>query len=271
MKNLPDDVQGVILKSLDPKSTARLRATSKEMKTLVDDSQPPTGSYTRKTGRFQKRFSYKGMATCVKKHQGSFSDMADIQHHAEIQDFGWAMYRDFRAAYKRNTLFRDFRSLTRPQTQEEHWTQAVDIFPELKDDAAFRRDLKQGWIHETKEKTSFRRRVIRLLKAWAATDSRYKDTLALARRRTSPYTLQEEQTHKDRLMDAIIVQSALIHPADDPTRTMLDNQGKPMTLNQKIDAVVKKCRTTLHDQKNQKKAKKKTASHHHKQKHHKKA
>lgn len=33
---------------------------------------------------------------------------------------------------------------------------------------------------------------------------------------------------KDKLMDAIIVQASVLHPADDPTRPILNANGTPL-------------------------------------------
>ena len=79
----------------------------------------------------------------------------------------------------------------------------------------------------------------------AKTNDVYAETLTLARRRVGGYTNSEEQHHKDRLMDALIVQTAAIHPADDPTRIILGKDGNPLSLDKKIDRVVKRCSTSL--------------------------
>jgi hypothetical protein len=46
-------------------------------------------------------------------------------------------------------------------------------------------------------------------------------------------------------MDAIIVQTSVLHSADDPTRTILGKDGTPLSLEKKIENVVKKCMTSL--------------------------
>lgn len=256
MKNLPSELQAGIIKTLDPKSKARLRATSKALKSVVDSTQPPTGSYSAKTGRFQKRFPLKGMTQCIKKHQDAFLDMDSIEHHDQFRDYGFMVYKDLKTSYDKNTLFRDFRTLTHEQTEDAYLKTVLDAFPNMKSDAEFRQMMKAAWHEETKQKVSYRRRVIRLLKAWTSTDARYKETLSLVRRRTATYTPSEEKAHKDRLMDAIIVQSAVLHPADDPTRTILNSRGHPMSLTDKINLVVKRCTSTLKEQKKHKKKKK---------------
>lgn len=245
MKNLPRDIQELIVGRLDPKSSARLRAVSRDMKEVVDAAHPPTGSYRKKTGRFQKRFSIRGMEKCAKKHAGHFMGMEDIHHHGRFQEFGHVVYKNLKKSYERNTLFRDFKSITAERTEEEHWNVTLRFFPEKASDHAFRLEMKKGWHEETKQKRSFRRRIIRLLKAWAGKNESYKETLRLARRRTVLYTDEEEQKHKDRLMDAIIVQTAVLHPADDPTRTIVGKDGAPLSLEQKIDALVKRCSTSI--------------------------
>ncbi len=84
-----------------------------------------------------------------------------------------------------------------------------------------------------------------MLKVWAKTDGSYTETLKLVRRRKGTYTEEEEQKHKDRLMDAIIVQTAVLHPKDDPTRTIIGRNGTPLSLEKKIEMLVKKCSTHL--------------------------
>lgn len=47
--------------------------------------------------------------------------------------------------------------------------------------------------------------------------------------------------HRDRLMDAIIVQSLVISHSDDPTKRMVNRAGRELTLNEKITRLVKNC------------------------------
>lgn len=247
MKNLPRDVQVMIAERLDPKSSARLRAVSTEMKDVVNATRPPTGSYQKKTGRFQKRFSIRGMEKCAKKHVSHFQGTNALRHYSHFQEYGRMVYKRMKKSYERNTLFRDFRSITAAQTEAEHWHEMLQLFPEADpSDDTLRRDMKKAWLEETREKKTFRRRVARLLRMWAADgNDTYAETLKLARRRVVPYTDDEERRHKDRLMDAIIVQTSVLHAADDPTKRILGNDGTPLSLDQKIALVVKACSTSV--------------------------
>jgi F-box domain len=60
MKNLPDDVQKVIVSKVDRKTAARLATTSKKMKSLVQETHPnlpKTLNYLKGTGKYQKQYS----------------------------------------------------------------------------------------------------------------------------------------------------------------------------------------------------------------------
>ena len=245
MKNLPRHIQELIADRLDPKSSARLRAVSRDMKEVVDATRPPTGSYQRKTGRYQKRFSIRGMKKCEQKHASHFGGMRDIRHHARFLEFGLIVYDELKKSYKRNTLLRDFKSITAERTEDEYWKEAIEIFPHLASDHTFRDEMTAGWHEETKNKRDFRRRVVRLIKLWARANESYTETLRLMRRRTVIYANADEQKNKDRLMDAIIVQTAVLHPADDPTQTIVGKDGAPLSIEQKIARVVKLCRTSV--------------------------
>ena len=167
MKNLPRHIQELIANHLDPKSSARLRAVSREMKDVVDARRPPTGSYQRKTGRFQKRFSIKGFEKCKTKHAKHFTGMEDIRHFSHFMGFGHRHYSDLKKAYKRNTLFRDFKSITTDETEDMYWQDSIAIWPHMASDHAFRLEMKSAWRSSIKERRDFRRMVIRLLKLWA--------------------------------------------------------------------------------------------------------
>jgi hypothetical protein len=247
LNNLPEDMQREIVSRLDRRSSARLRATSKEMKGVVDSMVPRGGSYQKKTGKYQKRFSIKGMAKCARKHASHFMDLDDMKHHAHfgVVEYGTAVYKELKKAYGRNTLFADFRSLTAETTWETYWKDMKRHVPEVTQYADSKKLAKESWQEEVKQKRSFRRRVIRLLKLWAKSDKNYETPLSLARRRTAGYTDEEEAMYKDKLMDAIIVQTSILHPADDPTLEILGTDGKPLSLKQKVNMVVKQCRTML--------------------------
>jgi len=208
---------------------------------------PRGGSYQKKTGKYQKRFSIKGMAKCAKKHASHFMDLEDMQYHAHfgIVEYGSIVYKELKKAYAKNTLFADFRSLTTETTWDAYWKDLVRHVPEVTQHTESKKYAKESWHEEVKQKRSFRRRVVRLLKLWAKADNTYKTPLSMARRRVMEYTQEEESTHKDKLLDAIIVQTAILHPADDPTLEILGPDGKPLSLKQKVDMVIKQCRTML--------------------------
>ena len=245
MKNLPRDIQEMIVARLDPKSSARLRTVSRDMKAVIDSTRPPTGSYQQKTGRFQKRFSIRGMEQCAKKQVDDFMGMEDVHYHRHFQEYGRSVYKKMKKSYEKNTLFRNFKVMMTSETEDEYWKKAIDIFPEMVSDTAFRDMMRESWQEDVRDKRTFRRRVVRLLKLWAENNQLYTETLKLVRRKKGTYTEEEERTHKDRLMDAIIVQTAVLHPKDDPTRTIMGKNGMPLSLDKKIEMLVKKCSTHL--------------------------
>jgi hypothetical protein len=241
MKNLPRDIQAMIIGTLDPKSVARLRTVSKELKNVVDTSRPPTGSYEKKTGRFQKRFSEKHLDQCVRKQEKRLAETGML-HHMRVEYYGFLNYKRMKAAYAKNTLLRVFKEISSSQTEDEFMHEMMRL---LKCKEIDMNEWRNAWMEDNRQRKIFRRRVVRLLKAWSKTNATYVDTLMLVRKRNHLYTAAEEKAHKDRLMDAIIVQIAAAHKFDDPTRTILDSRGVPLTLDEKINAIVKKCTTCL--------------------------
>lgn len=246
MKNLPKDIQEHIASTLDPKSRARLAAVSKDMKRAVNATGPPTGSYQKKSGRFQKRFGEKGMQSCLSKMDNAVREsgitLADMSV-VEMYSTGRMMWRVLKKSYKKNRLLEDFRHVLRQKTEPEFVNEILKTFPDLELDRSVREDLRQDWKDEKKHFKDYRRRVIRLIKAWAKTDARYRETLPLVRRRSKPYTTNEEKMHKDRLMDAIIVQTLVISHSDDPTKPIPRQDGTLMTLQEKIDRLVQRCQS----------------------------
>lgn len=246
MKNLPKEIQEHIASTLDPKSRARLRTVSREMKSAVNATELPTGSYQKKTGRFQKRFGEKGMHSCLSKMDNSVRESGialEDMSIAEMYSTGRIMWRVLKKSYRKNRLLEDFRHVLREKTEPEFVKEMLDSIPGLELNRSVREDLRQEWKREKRHHKDYRRRVIRLIKAWAKTDKRYRETLELVRRRTKPYTLNEEKMHKDRLMDAIIVQTLVISHSDDPTKPIPRQDGTLMTLDEKINRLVKQCRS----------------------------
>jgi hypothetical protein len=252
MKNLPRELQEKIASSLDAKSLARVRAASKNLKEAVDTVTPPTGSYQKKMGRFQKRFSDKGMYSCIHKIDDSIRDSGISVHDlspSEMYSTGRMMWRVFKKSYRKNTLLEHFRHILREKTFDDFVADIQAVFGPDLINRNTREDLRRDWKDEKKHFKDYRRRVIRLIKAWAKTDPRYTETVAVVRRRTKPFTVKEERMHKDRLMDAIIVQTLVISMSDDPTKPIPKQNGTMMTLQEKIDRLVKKCSTRHVEQK----------------------
>lgn len=249
MKTLPRSLQEEIARRLDPKTAARMRSVSKEMKNVIDTTWGPTGSYQRKTGRFQKRFSVKGMFMCYVKHMDAFRKLGDYFRKSYGIDLEF--FKSMKKSYKKNSLFRDFKSMTTVCTLDEYRAEVRRI---LRNDLApsdYEDVVPELWKEKCQRKRDIRRRVIRLIKAWAqeSPTSPYADTLTLVRRRKVRYIPQEEREHKDRLMDAIIVQLIVQNPYDDPTRKILGKNGTPLSLDAKVSYVVRQCCTSLLDRK----------------------
>jgi len=244
MQNLPWEMHAEIAKRLDPKSRARLRTVSKEMKEAVDASQPPTGSYQHRTGRFQGRFANKGMYKCMRRVRNALdgAGMTDADFSAlEFFSIGRLMWHDMKKSYRKNTILHDFRQKMQPKTIDDLLKEVREIFPGIEVTRELKKDLMTDLRNEQRQQREYRRRVVRLLKAWSETDHRYTETLHLVRSWKHVYTDLEESMHRDRLMDAIIVQSLVISHSDDPTKRMVNQSGRELTMDQKINRLVKNC------------------------------
>ena len=244
MQNLPWELQAEVAKKLDPKSRARLRTVSKEMKEAVNITQPPTGSYQRRTGRFQGRFAHKGMYKCMRKVRKALDDGGMTNADFSVLEFfsiGRIMWHAMKKSYGKSTMLHDFRKKMEPKTLDELLKEVKDVFPDIEVTAELKKDLKADLRNEQRQQREYRRRVVRLLKAWSQTDDRYKETLHLVRSWKHKYTKIEESMHRDRLMDAIIVQSLVISQSDDPTKRMVNRVGRVLTLDEKINRLVKNC------------------------------
>jgi len=258
MKNLPNELQEEIVRRLPRKDQAKVRAVSKDLKKAADRVAPPPGRYEIGTGRYQKRFALKSHATCAKKQYEEQSGKTFSNHYYRFDDdfagnYLFEEYKALKKAYGNNTLFKTFRETTAHQSKRAFVDAAMGVFEQHYDpdffspeeireaSATFRREMGAQWKESMKIREMLRRRVTRLLSQWSAEDSSYVDALHLARRRTVPYTAEEEKKYKDKLMDAIIVQTAVLHGADDPTLPQRNQQGKLMSLSEKVQRVIKFC------------------------------
>lgn len=246
LQNLPWELQAEVAKKLDPKSRALLRTVSKEMKNAVDISQPPTGSYKKRTGRFQGRFAHKSMYKCMRKVRKSLDNagMTNVDFSAlEFFSIGTIMWHDLRKSYDKNSILRDFRKKLEARTMDDLLRDVKDVFPNIEITAELKKDLQRDLRNEQRQRREYKRRVTRLLKAWASTDPRYLETLHMVRRRTHEYTKLDETMHRDRLMDAIIVQSLVISHSDDPTKRLFTKNGRELSIKEKVDRLVRNCST----------------------------
>jgi hypothetical protein len=242
MKDLPREIQLMIIEKLDPKSNARLRATSKSLRGAVD-STASFGSYQKKTGRFQKRFSNEGMYSCMDKIEQKIRD-AGIDRWVDFSDLEFHSHRRilwmvFKRAYAKNKLLTVFREELRLKSLEEDIQSLQAMFSDMVVTEEDREDIHQSLKFDWRLQKDYRRRVLRLLKAWSVSDPRYRETSHLLRKGTHRYSTQEEMAHRDRLMDAIIVQSLLILFSDDPSKPRVKQNGTEMTLQEKFDRLVK--------------------------------
>jgi len=258
MKNLPNELQEEIVRRLPRKDQAKARAVSKDLKKAADRVAPPPGRYDAGTGRYQKRFGLKSHAMCARKQYEEHTGRTFSNHYYRFEDdfagnYLFQEYKALKKAYGNNTLFKTFRDTTAHQSKRAFVDDAMGVFEQHYDpdffspeeireaSATFRREMGSQWKESMKIREMLRRRVTRLLSQWSAEDSSYVDALHLARRRTVPYTAEEEKAHKDKLMDAIIVQTAVLHGADDPTLPQRNQHGKLMSLSEKVQRVIKFC------------------------------
>lgn len=258
MKNLPNEMQEEIVRRLPRKDQAKARAVSKDLKKAADRVAPAPGRYDAGTGRYQKRFGLKSHAMCARKQYEEHTGRTFSNHHYRFEDdfrgnYLFQEYKALKKAYGNNTLFKTFRDTTAHQSKRAFVDDAMGVFEQHYDpeffspeeireaSTTFRREMGAQWKESMKIREMLRRRVTRLLSQWSAEDSSYNTAVHLARRRTVPYTAEEEKAHKDKLMDAIIVQTAVLHGADDPTLPQRNQQGKLMSLSEKVQRVIKFC------------------------------
>ena len=254
--DLPRDVQEKIFEKLDPKSRKRMSVTSKEMQNVIRASEPPTGSYIKKTGRFQRVFSIRKRQRCKRKILRSLNlkdwwdqirwDENDITYET-LRSVLWPNYEYFfglRYYYLKNCLLKQFREKTKLEKFSDVLENAKKIEAEWEDFTLTNdviKDMKKQEKQLQTEKIRFRRSVIRLIRQWSEEEPSYKETLKLLRRRKKPYKKSEETSHRDRLMDAILVQTLVPFVDQDPTRVQLKPNGTPYTLKEKVNKIVRLC------------------------------
>lgn len=232
------DIKREIATRLDPKSAARMRAVSTEWKRAVNETHGPTGSYSRKSGRFQKQFSAKNFFRCESKIKDSTTaEPASGVKTPEFAEHARFMHALLTAAYKNKKLLLTFRES--PKDLDGIRKQfRFDRFDPAKHDMR----VVDGAVNAfSRWRRDLHRRVVKLIKAWARHDSRYRDTVKIVRRRTKPYTLQEEMKHRDRVMDAILVQLLARLRCDDPAKPAYDPSGDIIPLNDRVRMLVKEC------------------------------
>lgn len=261
LDSLPNELQGLIISKLDTKSKAKLRVASTEMRRAVDNVEPPTGSYERKSGRFQSFWLKKNRQRCHDK-LGIVTNDARSKHgygRAKVNGFIDHVFDECVKYYRRSTLM-GIIHVMRTETPDEF----VHFFVKY-----YRGDVnsEQAWDHlmeDLRDQKEFLRRVTRLIKQWGKTDKRYAETYHLIMRRKeilksgdvkifcTPY---EERMHKDRFMDAMIVQYVAAISNIDVTKPGYTVKGRERTLSEQIKYVTGLCRARTRDDAKQKNVK----------------
>ena len=225
--HVPHDIKVMIAKRVrDPATIASLKCSSREWKAAVDDAHL-TGSYARGTGRYQRVFPKKAFLACS-THIIVASDTDRVVGSTEEAEHSTILAKMMRVAYNTNSLLASFRSLTDSNTVKD----AFDLDLVTADSRHIVASALYRWRKE------FHARVIRLIRLWTRTDPRYAATLPLVRRRRKAYSRAEEKAHKDRVMDAILVQLLAKFRCDDPTRERVDSTGKLIDLHWRIRKLV---------------------------------
>lgn len=258
---LPNELQGLIIKKLDTKSKAKLRVASTEMRRAVDNVEPPTGSYERRSGRYQSFWTEKRRLKCHRKHDHITSDRYSKLGYgrARVNGFINHVFDECMRDYKRSSLLAIFK-IMRSETPEEF----VYFFKSY-----YLGDLNGPRVGEYMhrdlyEQKEFLRRVTRLIKQWGKTDKRYAETYHLIMRRKKLttinnidvfYTPYEERMHKDRIMDALLVQYIAAIVNIDVTKPGYTKSGRKRTLSEQIKYVTGLCRARTRDDAKQKNVK----------------
>jgi len=245
MNTLSHDQIRTIVSKMDPVSKARFMATSKEFRNIVKSMSPPTGSYEDRTGRFQNIYSMESYDDCVSLIHNDVEKESGIVFDTEFSILdqggeGFAYMQLLKHPYENNHLFTSFRNTFKKHDQKVLIRHVREVFPDMSSNNNLN-EINEYAHHVQLVHSQYRRRILRLLKAFAKENPVYKETLALLRRRSKPYTTREEKDHKDRLMDAILIIALVFLSSDDPTKERYTQNGKKMTLNEKISRLIKRC------------------------------
>jgi hypothetical protein len=255
LNKIPNELQGLIIDKLDPKSKAKLRVVSKEMRRAVNDVNPPTGSYRQKTGRFQTFWSAKRRDQCLHRRIGA-STSAETRHtgfgHVEFNPMSRLVLDECIRFYKGNKLLIALRNMR---------TEDLDQFMFLFETYYRRGDpySDEGYAiaaHDLRNQKRFIRSTTRLLKQWGETDPKYSETYHMVRRNSKPYTTHDEKMHADRVMDALLIQYIANWAEIDPTKAAYTTTGRERTLDEKVRYVTSLCRARTRDAAKPKKKKK---------------
>ena len=253
LNKIPNELQAIVVSKLDPKSKAKLRSVSKEMKRAVDDTVPPTGSYRNKTGRFQSFWTKKRREQCSWTKIGVVTAGTTMHPEGYVTvdcDMCEIVTEECIKHYKKNRLVEILR-IMRTETPEEFahfFVTYYDLDPYT--DMAWDR-----MIRDLRHQKQYLRRVTRLIKQWGKTDTRYAETYHIIMRRKGLYTPYEERMHADRIMDALLVQYIAGLAALDVTKAAYTSKGRERTLSEKVKYVTGLCRARTRDDAKQKNVK----------------
>ena len=253
LNTLPNELQGLIISQLDTKSKAKLRTVSTEMRRAVDDVEPPTGSYERKSGRFQSFWTKKRRSQCHYKHGIITNRHSKPGYgHAPVNGMVGLVFDECMKDYKNSSLLGVLRVM-RTETPNEF----AHFFLQYYYGDPY---TDQAWAvlnENLKEQKEYLRRVTRLIKQWGETDKRYAETYHLIMKRTGLYTPYEERMHKDRIMDALLVQYIGAIVNIDPTKPGYTSSGRKRDVSEQVRYVTGLCRAKTRDNVSSKNAKSK--------------
>ena len=262
LNKLPNELQSLVISKLDPKSKSKLRGVSTEMRRAVDNVEPPTGSYERKSGRFQSFWTKKRREKCHYKHGVITTDKhaKSGYGHAKLNSMVGKVFDECVKYYKTSSLM-NILHVMRNETPDEF----IHFFVKY-----YHGDLdsEQSWDHlmeDLRDQKEYLRRVTRLIKQWGKTDKRYAETYHLIMRRKEIfksgdtkifYTPYEERMHKDRVMDALLIQYIGAIVLVDPTKPGYTSTGRKRDLSEQVKYVTGLCRARTRDDATQTKQKK---------------
>lgn len=244
LDKLPNELQGLVISKLNTKSKSKLRTVSKEMRRAVDDVEPPTGSYERKTGRFQSFWTKKKRRRCHYKH-GIITTDHYSKHgygHAPVNGMVGLVFDECMKEYKGSTLLGVLRVM-RTETPDEF----AHFFLQYYQGDPYTEHAWNILNQNLREQKEYLRRVTRLIKQWGKRDKRYAQTYHLIMKRTELYTPYEERMHKDRIMDALLIQYIGAIVSIDPTKPGYTATGKKRDLSEQVKYVTGLCREKTRD------------------------